>query len=113
MAQEHLELTARLYNGDRLAQELILGVGGVRMLRALEMDVRLYHFNEGHALFAGFELLREEMAKGLCSRTLGRLSKIAWCLPHIPRLSQETRHTVSKTCSMQVQVLMGHLMRPP
>lgn len=65
VSEDDLELTARLYNGDRLAQELILGVGGVRMLRALDMDVRLYHFNEGHALFAGFELLREEMVKGV------------------------------------------------
>ena len=64
VAEEHRHFTARLYNGDRLAQELILGVGGVRMLRALDLDVRLYHFNEGHALFAGFELLREEMAEG-------------------------------------------------
>ncbi|MBJ94832.1 MAG: alpha-glucan phosphorylase [Rickettsiales bacterium] len=59
--------TARLYGGnddDRVAQELILGVGGVRLLRALGQKVGLFHFNEGHALFAAFELLRERVMSG-------------------------------------------------
>lgn len=49
------------FGEERVAQEIVLGVGGVRALRALNIDVDIYHFNEGHALFAGFELLREEM----------------------------------------------------
>src|SRR5690606_1870878 len=40
-------------------------VGGVKALRALNIPVDVYHFNEGHALFAGFELLREKVSKGL------------------------------------------------
>ncbi len=55
-------ITRRLYGGgedDRLAQEIVLGVGGVRLLRALHIDAQVYHFNEGHAVFAGLELLRE------------------------------------------------------
>ena len=41
-----------------------MGVGGVRMLRALGFEVDVYHFNEGHALFAGFELMREKLEAG-------------------------------------------------
>ena len=65
--EEHRWVTQRLYGGsayDRVAQEVLLGVGGVRVLRALGLPVDVYHFNEGHALFAGFELLREEMEDG-------------------------------------------------
>ena len=56
-------LTHYLYGGDfhyRLCQEIILGMGGVRMLRALGYhDVRRFHMNEGHAAFLGLELLDE------------------------------------------------------
>ena len=65
--EEHRWVTQRLYGGsayDRVAQEVLLGVGGVRVLRALGLPIDVYHFNEGHALFAGFELLREEMEDG-------------------------------------------------
>ncbi len=56
-------LTHYLYGGDshyRLCQEIILGMGGVRMLRALgHHQVRRYHLNEGHAALLGVELLDE------------------------------------------------------
>ncbi|HEX3032147.1 MAG TPA: alpha-glucan family phosphorylase, partial [Bacillota bacterium] len=61
---EHGWMTNRLYGGqaqDRVAQEIILGIGGVKALRALNIPVDLYHFNEGHAVFAGVELIREKM----------------------------------------------------
>jgi glycogen phosphorylase len=54
-------ITQRLYGGgadDRLAQEIVLGVGGVRLLNALGVVPEVFHFNEGHAVFAGLELLR-------------------------------------------------------
>ncbi len=57
-------ITGQLYGWfgeDRIAQEMVLGIGGVRALRKLGIKVDTYHFNEGHALFAGFELLREEI----------------------------------------------------
>jgi starch phosphorylase len=60
-------ITRRLYGGgteDRIAQEIVLGVGGVRLLRALAKPVDVYHFNEGHAVFAAHELLRERMSAG-------------------------------------------------
>lgn len=61
-------LTHSLYRGsgdDRIAQEIILGVGGVRALRALGLSIDLFHFNEGHAVLAGVELIREKMSTGL------------------------------------------------
>ncbi len=60
-------ITQRLYGGgaeERLAQEIVLGVGGVRLLQALGIDVDVYHFNEGHAVFAGLELLRQQRYGG-------------------------------------------------
>ena len=54
-------LTHYLYGGDaayRLKQEMVLGIGGARMLAALGFDVRKYHLNEGHAAFLTLELLR-------------------------------------------------------
>src|SRR5271165_5729234 len=60
-------LTGGLYGGDsyyRLCQEVLLGVGGVRMLRALGYeDLTRYHMNEGHAALLALELLGEEAEK--------------------------------------------------
>ena len=61
---EDRELTSRLYGGDhrtRVRQELVLGVGGVRALRALGITPSVYHLNEGHSAFAGLECIRELM----------------------------------------------------
>jgi starch phosphorylase len=61
-------ITGQLYgwfNEERIAQEMVLGIGGVRALRALGLDISVYHFNEGHAVFAGLELIREKMGRGL------------------------------------------------
>jgi len=55
-------ITDRLYGGDRrhrLRQELVLGVGGVRALRALGLDPAVFHMNEGHSAFLQLERLRE------------------------------------------------------
>jgi glycogen phosphorylase len=61
------ELTGSLYGGDpyyRLSQELLLGIGGVRMLRALgHTELMKYHMNEGHAALLTMELLEEETAR--------------------------------------------------
>jgi starch phosphorylase len=61
-------LTQRLYDGDeqtRLAQELLLGVGGLRLLERLRVNYDLIHMNEGHAIFAALELFRRARASGL------------------------------------------------
>jgi starch phosphorylase len=58
---EDRELTHYLYGGDhvyRLKQEIVLGIGGVRLLRALGFHVQHYHMNEGHSALLGLELLR-------------------------------------------------------
>jgi starch phosphorylase len=57
-------LTARLYGGDarvRIRQELLLGVGGVRALHALEIHPSVLHLNEGHSAFATLEMIRALM----------------------------------------------------
>jgi glycogen phosphorylase len=62
---EDRELTSRLYGGDertRIRQELVLGVGGVKALRALGITPGVYHLNEGHSAFAPLEVIRERMA---------------------------------------------------
>lgn len=57
-------ITGQLYGWfgeERVAQEMVLGIGGVRALRALGYNPDVYHLNEGHAVFAGVELIREKM----------------------------------------------------
>ena len=52
------ELSARLYGGDRetrIQQEIILGIGGVRALRALGIKPTVWHLNEGHAAFVALQ----------------------------------------------------------
>jgi len=60
-------ITRRLYDPRpdcRIAQEMLLGIGGARALRLLHPEVRTYHFNEGHAVFAGVELIAAGMEDG-------------------------------------------------
>ncbi len=61
-------LLRRLYGGDqrtRIAQELVLGVAGVRMLRALQYAPSAWHMNEGHSAFMALERCRELVAEGM------------------------------------------------
>ena len=65
--QHFSELTQRVYGGDstvRIMQEMLLGIGGVRLLRALGVKPSVYHLNEGHAAFLTLELMRERLAAG-------------------------------------------------
>ena len=65
---EAIAITDRLYGGDeqhRLRQEIILGIGGVRALRALDIHPQVFHTNEGHAGFLGLERIREWVGQGL------------------------------------------------
>lgn len=67
-AQQDRELSFWLYGGDeryRLAQEIVLGIGGVRMLRALGYtEVERFHMNEGHAVLLTLQLLRDATPAG-------------------------------------------------
>ncbi|MDS1029367.1 alpha-glucan family phosphorylase [Bacillota bacterium LX-D] len=61
-------LTSKLYIGDqsiRLSQEIILGFGGVKALRALNISPNVWHINEGHAAFVIVQRIRELVQKGL------------------------------------------------
>jgi glycogen phosphorylase len=61
------ELSARLYGGDRetrIQQEIILGIGGVRLLRALGIEPAVWHLNEGHAAFVALQRIRELVERG-------------------------------------------------
>jgi starch phosphorylase len=65
--QHFRDLTMRVYGGDstmRVMQEILLGIGGVRLLRKLGVQPSVFHMNEGHAAFLALELIREKMAAG-------------------------------------------------
>ena len=65
--QHFRDLTLRVYGGDsttRAMQEMVLGVGGVRLVRVLGLEPSTFHMNEGHAAFLTLELIREKMATG-------------------------------------------------
>lgn len=66
--QEDRWITHRLYESGtdtRIAQEMLLGIGGLRALGWLGFDVHAYHFNDGHAVFAGIERIAELMEAGV------------------------------------------------
>jgi starch phosphorylase len=80
--QHFRDLTLRVYGGDsttRIMQEMLLGIGGVRLLRALGVQPSTFHMNEGHAAFLTLELIREKIAAG---KTLAQASELtkAECL---------------------------------
>ena len=65
--QHYRDLTLRVYGGDsttRILQEILLGIGGVKLMRALGVQPSVFHMNEGHAAFLALELIREKLAAG-------------------------------------------------
>lgn len=65
--EQYRELSSRLYVADgdlRLKQEIVLGIGGVRILRKMGINPAVWHANEGHAALMMLERTREEMTKG-------------------------------------------------
>ena len=84
-------VTHQLYGGDwyyRLCQEIVLGIGGIRMARALGFEqLRRFHMNEGHAAFATFELLRESALRD------GRLRANGADIQEVRRACIFTTHT--------------------
>jgi starch phosphorylase len=64
--QDFRNITAALYGGDketRIQQEILLGIGGIRALRAMDINPAATHMNEGHAAFLGLERIREIMTE--------------------------------------------------
>jgi len=74
---EDRDITRNLYGGEeetRLQQEIVLGRGGVRLLRALDVDPAVYHMNEGHAAFLTLERVRQlTHGEGLTFEEAGEL----------------------------------------
>ena len=69
--QEDRGVTATLYGGDvenRLKQEILLGIGGVRMLKAIGETPTIFHLNEGHAAFLNLERILQVMQSGHVNR---------------------------------------------
>ncbi len=67
-AHQDRELSARLYGGDRemrISQEYVLGIAGVRTLRALGHEPTVWHMNEGHSAFLSLERVRELVQEGM------------------------------------------------
>ena len=65
-------LTGSLYGGDRecrISQEIILGIGGVKALRAMGINPRAWHINEGHPAFLVIQRIRELVRKGVSLET--------------------------------------------
>lgn len=89
---EDRELTHYLYGGDatyRLKQEIVLGIGGVRLLHALGFRLRQYHLNEGHAALLCLELLNQFAYP---SEDL-RPGDIPYDIPRVRELCNFTTHT--------------------
>ena len=87
------EITHFLYGGNdeyRLEQEMVLGVGGVRILHALGFEVSAYHMNEGHSALLGIELLRrhayppQDLRQGECPYDLPRVRELCCFTTHTP-----------------------------
>jgi len=88
-APEDRDLTSRLYGGDRrirIRQELLLGVGGFRALKALGVTPGVLHLNEGHSAFAVLEAIRDRMAEeGLSfDQAVSRVSREVVFTTHTP-----------------------------
>lgn len=85
---EDRQLSARLYAADpdtRIQQEIVLGIGGVRVLRALNIHPVVWHANEGHSAFMSLERIREYVDKGLSFEdALGRVNNSTVFTTHTP-----------------------------
>lgn len=97
-------ITGQLYGWfeeERVAQEMVLGIAGVRALRQLGLEIDVYHFNEGHAVFAGIELIREKIEQGLTFEKAFEYcrSKIVFTT-HTPILQGNESHCLERLCYM-------------
>jgi len=90
---EDRQITDTLYGGDstyRLKQEIVLGVGGVRLLQALGFQIRQYHMNEGHSALLGLELLRrfkypsDDLRPGESPYDIPRVRELCCFTTHTP-----------------------------
>ena len=90
--REDREITHYLYGGDdeyRFKQEMILGIGGTRLLHAVGFRVDAYHMNEGHSALLGLELLRRHAYRPVDLRP----GESPYNLPRVRDLCRFTTHT--------------------
>ncbi len=86
---------------ERVAQEMILGIGGVRALRALNIPVDVYHFNEGHAVFAAFELIKEATEAGKSFDEAVKITRSQTVFTtHTPIIQGNESHTLHRLAYM-------------
>jgi len=113
---EDRQLTHFLYGGDagyRLKQEIVLGIGGIRMLQALGFDVRQYHLNEGHSALLAVELLRRYAPPPETVRP----GELPYDIPRIREMCNFTTHTPVEAGQDRfpydlVQRLLGEFIEP-
>jgi len=99
---EDREITSFLYGGgerDRLEQEIVLGIGGARMLEALGFGIRKYHMNEGHSSLLTLELLQRY------GMDIDRVRQLCVFTTHTP---VEAGH--DRFCYDLVQEIMGEIV---
>ncbi len=80
---EDQQLTSRLYGGDvrtRIRQELLLGVGGVRVLEKVDLHPGVFHMNEGHSAFAALALVQQRMQREGLSFSQAKSEVAARCV---------------------------------
>ncbi len=119
--EQHLrDLTTRVYGGDsttRIMQEILLGVGGVRLIRALGVEPSTFHMNEGHAAFLTLELIREKMAEGKkAAEAFAETKKQCLFTTHTPveaghdRFSQELMNYALQRYQAQLPVPFNEIL---
>jgi starch phosphorylase len=119
--QHFRDLTLRVYGGDgttRIMQEILLGVGGMRLLRALGLAPSVFHMNEGHAAFLTLELVREKLATGLSlADALNRTRQECLFTTHTPveaghdRFSPDLMEYALHRLRTQIPIPLSELMK--
>jgi glycogen phosphorylase len=109
---EDRDLTQKLYQGGheaRLCQEWILGVGGVRVLRAMGLHPDVWHANEGHAAFMMVERVREFLEQGLpLDEAVARVRANGVFTTHTPVPAGHDTFSIE-----QVEHTLGHYWKTP
>jgi starch phosphorylase len=116
------EITHYLYGGDeayRLKQEMVLGLGGVRILRALDFDISAYHMNEGHSALLGVELLRrysyaaDDLRPGEAPYDLPRVRDLCRFTTHTPVEAGHDRFSYDLVKRLFASSVYGYDHRDP
>lgn len=116
------QITHYLYGGDevyRLKQEMVLGLGGVRILRALGFAISAYHMNEGHSALLGVELLRgfaypaEDVRPGEARYDLPRVRDLCRFTTHTPVEAGHDRYSYDLVKRLFASSVYGYDDREP